>query len=222
MISVARIERWAERGQFQALLDGVIQNGRAVPLAVRLRLSEPRTLEVAALGLGLQRVLELSYSPVPAAMLIGRQLAERLAGLSGEAMEDRPGPGAIAAGVVGLAGLRDQLRLFGHPGLERLEGLIERALGEANHAMLEAAARSDLSAATRGLVGDGVESAVVLWQAALCGAEAGVPLVVDLEALRRALVRTGAWKSGECVAVLALADAAGPSRAVAADLARAA
>lgn len=210
MISVARIERWAEREQFQALFDGVVQNGRPLPLAARLRLSQPRSLELAALGIGLQRLLELSYGPEPAALAMARRVAAALERLGGaEVSDNQPGPGAMIAGVVGLLGVLDRLRLFGHPGLERLQPAAERALARANHALLEAAAGSSASPAHRGLVGDGIETAVVLWQ--LAGSERGaeaVAGVLDAESLRRGLVRSGAWKDGACAVLMALADAA--------------
>jgi hypothetical protein len=208
MISVDRIERWAGRGQFEALLEGVIQNGRPLPLALRLRLSAPESLEVASLALGLQRVMELSYCPHPGALGLARRLCGRLAGMAEVAAEQRPMAGALVAAVGGLLALREQLRLFGHPGLERLEGEIEAALAAVNHALLEAAARSGSSPACRGLIGDGVESAAVLWQLAVCPeARAALP-ALDEGALRRALHRSGSWKDSACVALLTLAEAA--------------
>jgi hypothetical protein len=208
MISIDRIERWAGRGQFEALLDGVIQNGRPLPLALRLRLSAPESLEVASLALGLQRIMELSYCPHPGALGVARRLCGHLNDLPEADVEQRPMAAALVAAVGGLLALREQLRLFGHPGLDRLEGEIDSGIAAVNHALLEAAARSGSSPALRGLIGDGVESAAVLWQLAACPeARAALP-AVDAQALRRGLHRSGAWKDSACAALLTLAEAA--------------
>lgn len=68
MLNPSRLARLVEQGQFDRLLDCVLRNGRHASEPVRRRLSDPRALRAAALGLALQRACELAYAPVDEVM----------------------------------------------------------------------------------------------------------------------------------------------------------
>lgn len=91
MLSTHTLDRLASNGDFDRTLSLVLTNGREVPLAVRLRLSDDENLPGAALGLALVRSVELARSPdgVPS----------RLA----HALLERADPHGSFGGVVGTA-----------------------------------------------------------------------------------------------------------------------
>jgi hypothetical protein len=211
MMSVQKIERLVERGQTEALLEAVVQNGRPLPLGVRLRLGESvASVRAAGLGLALQRVVELSYGPDPAALRIAERLLDQLCEVDGLEGPDRPSPASLVVALAGLEDLLAQLERFGHPAEGFVgEGLVHASAAVA-HVLLEAAALSNADPATRGLVGEAVDSAVVLWQ--LAGRARLADRLrpgVELSQLQRAAVRHALWKQPHCGPVLALAAAEG-------------
>jgi hypothetical protein len=124
MLTSNRIDRLVATGDFDRLLAHVLGNGRATPLAVRLRLSEASTLPAAALGLALQRLVELTFVPGEETELLVASLLDRQA--------DDGSFGSTAATAVAVAGLQsflDQLRpmrWYLDSRRPRLESLIRR------------------------------------------------------------------------------------------------
>lgn len=177
MISLPRIARFADAQDFDRLLDEITRNGRPISLPVRLRLSEPAGIASAALGLALQRCIELTYRPMP----ISTGLASRLL----DEMREDGSFGTVAGTAIAVAGLlafRDQAwanaRLRRAAGgqddctLERMETMlhqIDLGIAAAWHWLRQ---RQEQSAALRfdgpsGLIGDELDSAIVLWQLGL-------------------------------------------------------
>lgn len=207
MISLPRLARLAESREFDRLLDEVIRNGRPLPLAIRLRLCDPEALPAAAVGLALQRVVQLTYKPTPLSAMLARMLVE---------MQHEDGSfgtaGSTAIAVAGLLALADQVRSlprawarldegastrerstserdasgvsgdhqsFVHTsrfsegdfhvdrrGSSTLREQVEHAALIALHAMHEMQERSvaSLLDGQPGLIGDKLDSAIVLWQ----------------------------------------------------------
>lgn len=74
MLSHFRVAKLASAEEFDRLLNEVLMNGQTIPLAARLRLSEPGALASSALGLALKRLTEITWKPEPPA----EGLADRL------------------------------------------------------------------------------------------------------------------------------------------------
>ena len=98
MLTTNRIDRLVSSGDFDRLLNDVLSNGRTPPLAVKLRLSDPATLPAAAMGLALQRLVELTFVPGEESELLVAALLER--------QSDDGSFGSTAATAVAVAGLQ--------------------------------------------------------------------------------------------------------------------
>lgn len=171
MISLPRLARLAEAREFDRLLDEVARNGRPLPLPVRLRLSQPDSLPAAATGLALQRVVQLTYRPSALIALLARTLLD---------LQQDDGSfgstGATAIAVASLLALADQVRSIpaAWARLEDRSGSarsatreeLEHAALRAMHALFEAQERTigALIDGQTGLIGDKLDSAIVLWQ----------------------------------------------------------
>ncbi len=166
MLNLPRLARLAVAGDFERILEEVTRNGKPLPLPVRLRLSESRGLPAAALGLALQRVTQLTYRPTPVAISLARGIV---------ALADPSGLfGTIAATAPALAGLlafTDQLRSLptsAHPDPELVRS-IDLAIANSLHRLHRA--QEESPAARLGepptLIGDELDSAIVLWQLGL-------------------------------------------------------
>lgn len=199
MISLSKIERWTFAERFSELLEAVLANGRPLPLSVRLRLSHPSSSRLASAGLALQRAIELSYFPVPASVQLARVVAEALA-------EDDPevSPAARAVAAAGLVDLVQQFGSCGKTLAPDLEGLIEHGLGVFGRRAFEAHAAAS-GTARDGLVGDELDTAVLLWQLAH---RPGLGLLLEqfirTPLLDRAARRLGLWRRADTGPLLAL------------------
>lgn len=167
MINIPRLSHLADTQRFDRMLDEVARNGRPLPLAVRLRLSHAQCLPGAALGLALQRVCELTYRPTEASIRL-------LEGLL-EARRDDGSFGPAAATAVALAALCAVVhQLDALPGRASPRFIDEELERRARAAVPGAIAwlaalqddgdEVDLFDESHGLVGDEVDSAIVLWQ----------------------------------------------------------
>ena len=65
MLSIKRIEKLTETGHFGQLIREVAANGRPINPTDRSHLNDPRTLKPAAIGLGIRRITELSFTLSP-------------------------------------------------------------------------------------------------------------------------------------------------------------
>jgi len=74
MLRVSQIMQLLRAEQFSLLVDRVLANGRCRSKLVRQALRQGETVEVAAMGLALQRMLELTYGPTAE----GDELVHRL------------------------------------------------------------------------------------------------------------------------------------------------
>lgn len=74
MLSIPQIRHLVETRSYERLVDRVLTSGRSGNLSVRLRLGSPEAQAPAALGLALQRVVELTYGPTPLAADIAARL----------------------------------------------------------------------------------------------------------------------------------------------------
>ena len=180
MISFPRLARLAEAADYDRLLDEVTRNGRPLPLGIRMRLSEPESLPSAALGLALRRVVQLTYRPVELSATLVRELLglQRADGSFGTI-------GATAVAAAAMLALLDQVRALPRAwaNLERVDSA--RGLHEARAARVqplnervEHACLTALHAIHQfqqqsasltldgpdGLIGDTLDSAIVLWQ----------------------------------------------------------
>jgi len=204
MISLSKIERWTNAERFEDLLDAVLSNGRPLPLALRLRLEQADGSRLSSAGLGLQRAVELSYFPAPAAIQLGRVIAEALV------LNPARGEIPIAASAVAAAALVDlvaQCEACQMALSPELEHLIEDALAVFGRRLFEAQTTS-AGGASEGLIGDEIDTAVVLWQSAtrpgLCSV---VGAFARLDLAERAVQRAGLWRRAETAPILLLATA---------------
>ncbi len=190
MLTLTRLERLALTNQHDRLLQEVLRNGRPLPLAARVRLSQPQALAPAAIGFALQRALELRHRPGP----VARNLAARLLML-----QDEDGRfGSIASTAVALAGLLHLLSVDSVlPGglSPELRHEIEGGVDHALHALSTAQARGgrlahlfDEADGPAGLIGDALDAAIVASQLARSLRFQAVVRVTDLlDALSHAL-----------------------------------
>ena len=65
MLSIKRIEKLTESGHFGQLIREVAANGRPLQNTLKTRLNDPKTLKPAAIGLGIRRITELSFTLSP-------------------------------------------------------------------------------------------------------------------------------------------------------------
>lgn len=129
MLTTNRIDRMVSGGDFDRLLNDILSNGRGTPIAVKLRLSEAETLPAAAMGLALQRLVELTFVPGEESHLLVAALLDKQA--------DDGSFGSTAATAVAVAGLQaflDQTRPMRwyldsrRPALESLIRRVETAI----------------------------------------------------------------------------------------------
>lgn len=75
MISQHQIVRLLETKEFRQLIERILANGRCRSVLARRVLARPEAAEVAALGLAIQRLCEITYRPAPqTAALVSRLL----------------------------------------------------------------------------------------------------------------------------------------------------
>jgi hypothetical protein len=212
MLQVTKLLRLLEAQRYGQVIDEVLRNGRPLPVALRSRLAGEAEARFAALGFGLQRVVELSYAPSAEAERLAAAAVDASSELSGggggAAVMVRPSPAAMAiliAGLVDVLGLADSTGCDLSPGLPgRIRAVIRTACYELAEAQAGLAVRD---ARSGGLVGDAVDSSVVLWQLgprheALLGLE-----VPSFRRLEEAAARLELWRDPVCGPVLALAQA---------------
>lgn len=196
MLSLNRIERLADGGRFGDLLNEVSENGRWLPLPVRLRLADEGSLQTAALGLALQRACELVYRPSPFIASLADRLSERLTDQSAP----RAAPGAVAAAMGGLLAFRKYMRATGHAVEPLILTRVEQGLRQGAYALFEAQ-----SAQATGLIGDTIDAAILLWHLAEpLGLRRAIAGAVRLDEFDRACRRDGVWKDPTVQAVLRL------------------
>ncbi|HBS29326.1 MAG TPA: hypothetical protein DEB06_07715 [Phycisphaerales bacterium] len=173
MINMPRLVRLACDGHFDAMLGEVVRNGRPLPLSVRLRLSQPDSLAPAALGLALQRVLELTYRPTDTSVSLLRELLAR-------ALPDGSF-GSVSATAIALAALLGfEHQVNSLPGARTGDGsryidpalraTLQRAIADALGRLGAQWALGERTDGHAALLGDDIDTAVVLWQLAFCPA----------------------------------------------------
>jgi len=203
MLALPRIAKLSNARDDDRLLNDILHNGRPVPLSARIRLSAPETVRATALGLALRRIAELTYRPVDEAAAIATALLE----------EQRPDGSfgsiaATAAAVAGLSAFIDQHRPLRIAG-ERPEA---RAIGSAEGALAAALGWFDAaasSAAPGGLLGDGLDSALVAW---LFQPDPRLASWRGFAPLLRAIDRAGLHHDRDTSALLGAASAAASHR----------
>lgn len=185
MLTARRIQRTAAAGAFPRLLHDVLDNGRELPAAVRRRLGERPGVAAAALGIGLQRVAELSFGRCGEAddvanLLLARQQPD--GGFGGVAATACATAGLLAHGASGGATLRQA-------GSGERDWEIEPAL---------LAAASWLASALAAGAADEVDAAVVVWALGSRGVSAGegTDEGARLTARVQAAARLDAWSAG--------------------------
>ncbi len=157
MLSPSQIGRFITNEDYRRLVDRLLSNGRCHSRRAQAVLHVQESLEVAAIGLGLQRICELAYWPVPE----GADLAHRLLrlqprdGLFGPPHSMPNAAPIIAASAVALRGLIEWNGAFEHREDERplLERSIDRGLRALASVWSGAATSREL-----------VPWAIVLWQ----------------------------------------------------------
>jgi hypothetical protein len=187
MISLPKLVRMASEGEHARMLDEVVRNGRPLALPIRLRLEEAHTLPVAALGLSLTRVTELTYRPSDVACTLATLLLDR--------REPDGSFGSIAATAIAAAALlavADQVdalpggRASGVYIDPALESRIRAGAESALHALAQAQQSDEESG--EGLIGDEIDSAITLWR---LGFDTRFARAVCYDALLRAVEDRG-------------------------------
>ena len=160
MISQHLIVRLIEAREYRQLIDRILANGRCrSPLAKRT-LMQAEAAEVAAIGLAIQRICEITYRPAPQAAA----LVERLLQLQREDGTFNAAPGAdheviLAATAVAIRALisyQAQASALGLPGDSRVHHANARGV-----AALERAAASCLN---QRMLDAPACWAIILWQ----------------------------------------------------------
>ncbi|MFN0010573.1 MAG: hypothetical protein ACKVS8_02900 [Phycisphaerales bacterium] len=234
MLNIRKIERLADTGQWEALIDALAANGRPLPLSVRLRLSEAPSATVAALGLALQRMTELTYAPTAEALEAAARLCDQIHLAARAASSNRPCGSAVAVAMAGLGDLARQANDCGRglaaPLAERIESslrastwLLAQSFPPHTAQAAGAASGGRVWGGGSGAGGAGgneeggaspIDAAVLLWQlGGRADLRTRVHEVVPVAAIERDVRRLGWWKRADCAAVLALAEAIGqPAR----------
>lgn len=151
MLSKRRIEQRMLAGDWQRLADDVLANGRQVDLPIRMHLSEPDTLPVAAVGLALRRVNELEFALSP----LARAMAQGL--IVGQEPDGSFGNVASTAIVV-----RAMISTLEQPGCEKLASRIHEAVEIAIRFLAWHQGDNGL------WLDSEIDSAIVAWQLADC------------------------------------------------------
>ncbi|HVZ93642.1 MAG TPA: hypothetical protein VG797_03945 [Phycisphaerales bacterium] len=166
MINLPKIIRLSRAGDFDRVFEESLRSARPIPLPVRLRLSAPHSVAASAIGLALQRVVDLTYMPTDVTRelltaLIDRQQPDGSFGTLGATAVAAAALAAVTRQVDSLSGLR--------AGQECMTAAERDQLRAAAVAACEALA----SACTLfgGRIGarlgmDPIDAAIVLWQAA--------------------------------------------------------
>lgn len=197
MLSMPRLVRLAESGQFDRLLDEILRNGRPLPLAARLRLSSPGSLAASAISLALSRMTELTHRPTAGAQF----LADMLLALQGPD-GSFGSPAVTASAVESLFALLEQDKFVAAGLPTDLRDTIEIARDRALHTLYAERESSNASPHSAGLLGDALETALTLWR---LGERAAFDCVIGISGLRRALAESQADAlSPEVSMVLAL------------------
>lgn len=199
MLTLSKIERLADAGEYSALLRAVTENGRQVPLPVRLRLEDEPSRQVAALGLALQRATELALRPSPVVV----SLADRLSELLADPNMPPASPGAVAAAMGGLLAFRNHVSTTGQLVEPIIRSRVENALRQGAYRLFEA------QSASGGLIGDTIDAAILLWHLSEpLGLREAIQTCVRLDEFDRACRREGVWKDATVQAVMKLAGGA--------------
>ncbi len=215
MINIRKIERLIDAGQWIDLIDALVANGRPMPLSLRLRLGEPDSVVMSALGLSLQRIVELTYTLGPEALETAARLCDHFLAVPGT-RAPRPCGAAVAIGAAALADLARQAEQCGRGLAGPLADRIESSLRAGTWLLAEALPAQAAGAAAGGRAGGAadhdataLDAAVLLWQAADRPAlRAMLEGAVSLAAIERDVRRRGWWKRSDCAAVLALTQPA--------------
>ncbi|MCC6581369.1 MAG: hypothetical protein IT440_13110 [Phycisphaeraceae bacterium] len=101
MFSVNLLQKQFEAGRFEQILDSIVANGMALPLPLRIRLSQT---PVSAVAMGLRRLAELTYGPTR----LGKTLARYLLRAQHEDGSFDHDPLATAAAGAALSQLAQQ------------------------------------------------------------------------------------------------------------------
>lgn len=203
MLSMPRLVRLAESGQFDRLLDEILRNGRPLPLAARLRLSSPGALAVSAISLALSRMTELTHRPTAGAQL----LAEDLLALQSD--DGSFGSSAVTASAAeSILALLEQDRYVATGLKPELRENLEIARDRAMHA-LYADREVSTATGTSGLLGDALETALTLWR---LGERTVFDGIIGVSGLRRALAESQAQSLSPDIALIqALTPSATPT-----------
>ncbi len=213
MLSVSKLRRSVASERWAVLLADLVRNGCPLALRVRALLGSEPSVEMAALGLALQRAVELSWGPSDDLGEIAARLCACVesAELGVErGTESGPSAGAIGVAARGLWEALDTIaargwKMGGADVPERLSAGLVRC----GQALLAAQVRTALSRAhERGLVGTRLDSAIVMWQlgalelsderALWLGGRRGV----DMEYLREGVERAGLWNDAVCAELM--------------------
>lgn len=196
MMTAQRLLGFAERLEWDALLDAVIRNGRPVPVSVRMRLSQEAGAGACALGLALCRAVELTYLPAPESHALAMlTLANQL--------EDGSF-GSVAGSACAVAGLRayeEQLRagLGDASMIARVAEASDRAMpGVVSGLLIDDPDRVDLALALWVLAGR-LRAGEAWWESELCvrGVDLGLAHDASLSSIVvPALVRSEAGTIG--------------------------
>lgn len=165
MLNLVQIDRLAEQGAWERLIERVLQNGRGNDLLMRLCLTREEAIAPAAIGLALQRVCELTYGPTGFGFGLVAQLLHlqredgsfMSADIDTNEMDGvarRSSPAATAIAIRALLEWKQQCASTGYDFDPRIDVAIERGLFSLACRQREDGGFSEIDA----------ESALVLWQ----------------------------------------------------------
>jgi hypothetical protein len=202
MITQTQIVRLIEAQEYSRLADRLLSNGRCHSAQAIDRLARPEAAAPVALGLGLQRLCELTYWPHPHGAGIAHRLV-RIQRRDGSFVSgtESSADATLAVTATALRGLIDWLAQHDHSGRndDRL-ALIRNSIDRAWHALAAAFATARASDQW-----DHVAWAIVLWQLGDCD-DARLNLPIDR--IRREIEDSSAAPIADDLTRLALTMAA--------------
>jgi hypothetical protein len=154
MLSVPTMTRNVQAKHFRLLLDRVMGNGRRFPAAAAA-LARPDRIEVAAVGLALQRALELTYAVDSTAWELARRLIAK------QREDGAFGSGSVVETSVAARALAELLARLERPQEVELARRASLALQGGLHWL--AGELDDVMDSI-----DGIDATVVFWQVSDC------------------------------------------------------
>ncbi len=210
MMNAGRIDRLVRADRIEQLLEEVLSNGRRLPLAARAVLHEAGSLEMASVGLALQRLVELTYTPRAVSVSLAERLAAGLEDFEQDSSGEIEDEGArLVARAIATCALDDLAGQAAGTGVElsaALRSARDAGVRGLGRALFEAQSVHAAHHPRRvGLVGTAIISCLVAWQlAGRAALTAELQHMARVDLLFRAIQTLNLGADRDCAGVLAI------------------